>query len=150
MTDNDLYWLAGLLEGEGCFMSHETRAYPYWSVAVNMTDGDVLTRAASVIGGAVKLGGPYTTEGKPWKPQYRLALRRRAEVKALLLALLPIMGERRRARIGEMLAEMEARPPRATWRHGTRHGYMRGCRCDACRAAHATHHRRRRAARARQ
>lgn len=33
------------------------------------------------------------------------------------------------------------------WKHGTRHGYERGCKCDECRGAHAAHHRARRAKR---
>lgn len=33
-----------------------------------------------------------------------------------------------------------------TWEHGTRHGYEKyKCKCDECRAAHALHHRKRRA-----
>lgn len=35
-----------------------------------------------------------------------------------------------------------------TWKHGTRHGYETGCRCDECRAAHAARHRSMRARRA--
>ena len=30
------------------------------------------------------------------------------------------------------------------WRHGTRHGYERGCKCADCKSAHAKHHRDRR------
>lgn len=33
------------------------------------------------------------------------------------------------------------------WRHGTRHGYEVGCRCDECKAAHAARHRAMRAKR---
>jgi len=33
------------------------------------------------------------------------------------------------------------------WKHGTRRGYDVGCKCDACRGAHAAHHRARRARR---
>jgi hypothetical protein len=31
------------------------------------------------------------------------------------------------------------------WRHGTRHGYEKGCRCNECKLAHNKHHRDRRA-----
>jgi hypothetical protein len=44
MTESDLAWLAGLLEGEGCF--HFTRtAY----VVISMTDEDIIERAASLM-----------------------------------------------------------------------------------------------------
>jgi hypothetical protein len=33
------------------------------------------------------------------------------------------------------------------WKHGTRRGYDRGCKCDECKAAHAAHHRAQRARR---
>lgn len=33
------------------------------------------------------------------------------------------------------------------WRHGTRQGYNRGCKCVDCKAAHAAHHREQRAKR---
>jgi hypothetical protein len=36
---------------------------------------------------------------------------------------------------------------RPVWRHGTRHGYAKGCRCRPCRDAHAAHHRAMRATR---
>lgn len=31
--------------------------------------------------------------------------------------------------------------PLREWKHGTRHGYETGCRCDPCKAAHAERHR---------
>lgn len=33
------------------------------------------------------------------------------------------------------------------WRHGTRQGYVNGCKCKGCKAAHADHHREMRAKR---
>lgn len=36
---------------------------------------------------------------------------------------------------------MKAGSIRPEWKHGTRHGYESGCRCDDCKSAHAARHR---------
>jgi len=45
-------------------------------------------------------------------------------------------------RLSRMSLDRALHPgPLREWRHGTRHGYETGCRCDLCKAAHAKHHR---------
>ena len=45
-------------------------------------------------------------------------------------------------RLVRMPVEKALQPGRLTeWKHGTRHGYQKGCRCDLCRAANAEHQR---------
>lgn len=41
----DLAWVAGILEGEGCFINAEQRGRLYPRVIVEMTDEDVVQRA---------------------------------------------------------------------------------------------------------
>ena len=49
MDSKDLYWLAGLLEGEGCFSSHRKSGYP--SIVLQSSDKDIVKRAALLCGG---------------------------------------------------------------------------------------------------
>lgn len=110
MNETDLAWLAGLLEGEGCFVflrGHRPSGIPnrQWRVQLTMTDRDVVERAAALMD--CRVCGPYaakTPGGETAKPQWRTALGRRADVVALITALRPKMGERRQRQIDELLA----------------------------------------------
>lgn len=138
----DAAWVAGLLEGEGCFsLSWGSRSYPRFTVKCNMTDRDVVEHLHSLCGG--KLAGPYqrtSPAGKPAKDQWVWTIGRKDSMKELLLDLLPYMCTRRSAKILEMLQAMEDYPAR-TWNHG-RTGYEHhSCLCDICRAAHNKHQR---------
>lgn len=70
MTDTDIAWVAGLLEGEGYFgcriattKNRPGKAYLQVRICVNMTDEDVLRRAQSITG-AGHINGPYTRTDK--------------------------------------------------------------------------------------
>lgn len=144
----DLAWMAGLLEGEGHFgkWSKTTKnglyTYPVYRIGCNLTDLDVLQRLHQ-LAGVGRLSGQQTPQKPQHSPFWRWMVNKKADVYALCVALLPYMGERRSARLREIIASYESRPSKA-WRHGTRHGYEKGCRCASCKAAHAAHHRQRR------
>jgi len=101
MKDNELAWLAGLLEGEGCF--HFTRtAY----VVVSMTDQDIIERAASFMNAkwrAVKRCQPGC------KRVYVTSICGNRAL-TLMRELLPYMGIRRTEKINEIFAKCAARP----------------------------------------
>lgn len=100
----DIHWLAGLLEGEGCFSS--TEGYP--SIMVKMVDRDVIERAQAILrpvvfrngGNDVRGYGPYDDTRQR---QYvaKIAGRRAA---GWMMTLYPLMGGRRQARIRNLLA----------------------------------------------
>ncbi len=48
LQNNDLYWLAGLLEGEACFFP-QTDKYPV-GFCVETTDEDIIKRVCSLLG----------------------------------------------------------------------------------------------------
>jgi len=72
MTEAELAWVAGLLEGEGCFFPMEYRTekygpYVYARVAVLMTDLDILQRLPQVTG-VGKINGPTIRKNPRHKP----------------------------------------------------------------------------------
>lgn len=98
MTEIELAWLAGLLEGEGCFSYRRDRDIPV--VEVKMTDLDVINRVAMLVGRTVT---PIPPASDRHQPQYRVRTQG-DPARELMRALLPHMGRRRSARIEELLA----------------------------------------------
>ena len=98
MTDIELAWLAGLLEGEGCFSYRRDRDIP--TVEVKMTDLDVINRVARLMGRTVT---PIPAQREGYQPQYRARIQGEP-ARELMRRLQPHMGKRRAARIAELLA----------------------------------------------
>lgn len=97
MTDLELAWLAGLLEGEGCFSYRKDRNIP--TVEVKMCDLNVINRVAMLIGRKVT---PIPPARDGYQPQYRARIQGEP-ARELMRELLPHMGQRRTARIKELL-----------------------------------------------
>ncbi len=110
MEDKDLYWLAGILEGEGWFgcnkrkykvKSGEEKIYLDPVVNLQMTDKDIIERAATLIGGSVRT---YQSKRTNSKILYRVSVNGRKKAIPLMERLLPIMGERRQNKIRSILS----------------------------------------------
>ena len=102
----DVAWLAGLLEGEGWFGHTKRGAGPtsrfdYYVpvIAVAMNDEDVVRRVGCLINCAVH--GPHLKQGGR-RPTFRTAVHGH-KAEALMEMLLPFLGERRSARVREVL-----------------------------------------------
>ena len=110
MKIEDVAWLAGLLEGEGSFMMSRStvagKVYYYPKIVVCMTDKDVVERAALLLSNNSVYRVPLSKNGVSKKLQYRAQV---SGIKAALLMkeLLPLMGERRSAKIQEVLDAYE-------------------------------------------
>ena len=103
-------WLAGLLEGEGSFMWAKTSP----CVAIQMTDRDVLERAAKIM--AAKVWSPYKPKGKPsYKPIFTIRI---FGIQAIqwMMTVYRFMGERRRIKIAAVIKlwRDSDHPPRAS------------------------------------
>lgn len=135
MTEAELHWVAGLLEGEGCF-SVKVDSYVRLEIRCNMTDEDVIYRLRETVGvGNVRGPIEKRTRNGVAKPQWLWTLGRRDGAEELMSLLLPLMGARRSAKIRFAL-EQGRKYPAISRRHGTVHMYEKyGCRCDQCRAA---------------
>ena len=102
MDDRDLYWLAGLFEGEGtfCFAYGKPRA-----LAIQMTDLDTLKRVQDLVGGNIcktKKQKDHHKESWRW---YMSGLK----AKNLAVKLEPLLMSRRAARCREFIEKSSNR-----------------------------------------
>lgn len=111
--DTSVAWLAGLLEGEGCFTlihnGYRQTGLAYPRIQLNMTDRDVVRRAADLLGvKKISVTQPVPGLGNFRKEQYRIGL---VGSRALdwMLKIFPHMGVRRRRDIEAILS---------SWEHG--------------------------------
>ena len=101
MKKSDLYWLAGLLEGEGSFIKLDSPG-----VRISMTDQDGVVRASKLMGNS-KI---YRRCANPlWQATWTTYVYGDRAIEIMKL-IFPIMGERRSARIREILDWARARP----------------------------------------
>lgn len=111
MSELDVAWVAGLLEGEGTWGGNNKSVW----VSCTMTDLDVLEKLQRTVG----VGKIY--QGKKQKPHYKdfwiWQLRKKQQVATLSKALLPHMGKRRRERIEHIVNLAEKSRERAKERN---------------------------------
>lgn len=92
----DIAWMAGIIEGEGCI---RTRRGLNPSVVVEMTDKDIIDRLHFI-----NNGGSVSERKKKQdhhKQSWSWSLCSRQEVARLLLAIYPLMGQRKQHQISE-------------------------------------------------
>lgn len=140
MSDKDLYWAAGVLEGEGCFTQGAygsgSNRFRQLVIVCSMTDRDILERLQVILGGTIETKPRIDKRYVNAKPLYRWYITNRIDSERVMNLLKPIMGIRRKARIEELLKYSEENPPRYnTVKHGTRNEYRKGCRCLDCKEA---------------
>ena len=109
MTNDDLFWLAGLLEGEGSFMHGPPSAPNTPRISINMTDEDIIARVAALFDVKyhhVRLT-PYGVE-RGWKPSFVCTITGKRAIE-LMKILSPLMGNRRKSKIYEIISSLN--PP---------------------------------------
>jgi hypothetical protein len=111
MTENEIAWLAGILEGEGCFdynnlgQSKRTGSW-YPRIRIEMTDKDVVEKVANLLKGHGEIHFHAPRVGFNAKPTWSFMCSSRERMKELLPALLPYMGARRSKVIYQMLSHL--------------------------------------------
>ncbi len=143
MKDTDLAWLAGLLEGEGCFYlgwrkTRKGEARPVATIVLTMTDKDVVQRAADLMETTI-FGGK--TRGNQIKAPWTCSVTRNNETNRISRLLRPYMGERRQAKIDQILEATDGWVSQTGIQgHGTRACFIRGCRQPECVKASSDYH----------
>jgi hypothetical protein len=97
----DIYWVAGIIEGEGCFYINKHQKSPQTRIEVKMTDKDIINRLQQI----TKLGLIYhvPTDSTRHKDCYEWRVNKQPDVIGLLMTIYPLMGKRRQAKIRECL-----------------------------------------------
>ena len=108
ISDRDLCWLAGLIEGEGTFLAGPPSAPRTPAVQVSMVDRDVIERAGSILQASV-YAVPSRREN--WKDAYGVRVRGMRAV-LWMQRLRPLMGARRQEQIDRAMASYEPDPRR--------------------------------------
>lgn len=122
MTETELHWLAGWLEGEGSFVvtsgvsPRNGKRYPRIRINGVSTDHDVLRHVQRLAGGTVN--GPYTRTAGGGKQYWTWTLSTHKTALPLLVKLKPLMvAERRRSQVSNAI---EAAQKYAATKHGTK------------------------------
>lgn len=103
MTSQEYFWLAGLLEGDGCFHTYSTgynKGRP--GITLEMADRDVVRRVAEMWGVKIGKGRWGASQYHRQKPTYRISVTGHAAAHWCRL-LRPMMGKRRRKKIDAVL-----------------------------------------------
>lgn len=98
MTDNNFYWLIGILEGEGSFLKPAPSKTNQPGIALQMCDEDVVKRVADMFN--MKYHKSYTQKhiDNNWRPVYGFLLRGKRAVD-LMKSIYPHMSIRRKKQI---------------------------------------------------
>lgn len=109
MPWDEFAWAVGLFEGEGTMGVYQwaKRGDKIVVMGVGMTDEDVIRRFHRAVGFG-RVTGPH--KNRNVKPIWRWRLQNHRDSHALLVRMLPYLGERRRARAVDILQWIEERP----------------------------------------
>jgi hypothetical protein len=106
MSPEEVGWLAGILEGEGSFISAG-----YCSIQVTMTDRDIIARLVAITGvGRVHERRPQKSNHKP---SQLWVVAQHEQIRHPIEAVLPWLGERRSEAALRLLKQVVERPGRA-------------------------------------
>lgn len=121
VSNSDIYWLAGLLEGEGCFYAHKSAGKTTENkckllIQLVMTDRDIVDRAAKIMGTTV-----YNRKNPPSLAKNKQVYVTRIfgnHAAAWMMTLFRLMGDRRRVKIEACLSAWKAAPGKSAWCRG--------------------------------
>lgn len=111
ISTKEIAWLAGLLEGEGCFVwtpynnnGDKERGRP--RIILTICDKDVIQRARNLMGVGREI---YVDDREGRKSAYQLYLTG-TDAAAWMMTLYTLLGERRRSQIRDVLKKWRVQP----------------------------------------
>ena len=102
----ELHWLAGLLEGEGSFLTGPPSSPRHPILALQMTDADVVERVTAMFG---RKAGSWQPRDAKWQTAYIVRVTG-AKAVIWMAALRPLLGRRRQTQIDRAMASYDPKP----------------------------------------
>lgn len=90
----DIYWIAGLLDGEGCFGFHKSP-----QIQLNMIDLDIIERARNILRQSSKI---TVVERIGYKTQFKITIAG-SDMIGWMMTIYPLMSSRRQIKIKEVI-----------------------------------------------
>jgi hypothetical protein len=141
----DIAWLAGILEGEGCFQMRRSGGYlGSVCIALQMTDLDTVQKAAALFGS--KVYGPHGPYGVSTQATYQTFCFG-STAASWMMTLYSFMGYRRKAKIKELLAVWKDQRIMDGTRKASCHPNQKRFAKDKCRVCYMKHYNQKRAQR---
>lgn len=109
MTEAQVAWVAGIIEGEGCFVFNNMNGKAIASVriSVGMTDKDVIDELLNITGiGNIRF---KKKQKEHWKDSWTWFVQKQEEQMALINVILPWLKSRRTAKALELKAFIQSR-----------------------------------------
>lgn len=115
ISTNDIYWAAGIMEGEGWFgCSKKDGVEKGLKAELTMVDKDVIDRFASIF----NFGTRKTRALPSGKIAYSWSTTHQSNTAGFMMTLFPLMGARRQEKILQCLDTWMLRPlPKRQWTH---------------------------------
>lgn len=105
MSEREIGWVAGILEGEGCFSVLKNRSskkiYLHAKVHIQSSDRDVVEKIQS-FSGLGTVAGPFKTRSAKHSPMHSWQTQG-DDARTLMNLILPQMGIRRKKKIKQVL-----------------------------------------------
>ena len=98
ITTNQIYWIAGLLEGEGCFGLSYDNKYP--NIKVGMVDLDTIEKARDIMCKSAKI--IHEKRKQEWKDYFKFGIHGTKAIE-WMMTLYPLMSNRRKNKIKQCL-----------------------------------------------
>ncbi len=102
MKKTDLHWLAGIIEGEGCFSNSLGSGSIKPRIQVQSADLDVLEKLKLIYDAPI--GGPFKTRAKHHSPMYCWNVNGE-RARELIGIIRPLMSKRRQGQIDHSLSK---------------------------------------------
>lgn len=144
----DIYWLAGWLEGEGCFNLSRDGEFKQFRIEYSSTDLDAIQKVNKLLNTDQKIfirKQTYSKIGNKNKPEYYTKIAGTHAI-SWMMTLYPLMGNRRRSKIKEIISiwksyrnngsglcrrcgsKLVITIQKRGWNKGKRNSYCRSCR----------------------